>query len=310
MTTRQLSQLASRITAGAVVGLLVVSLFGLVLVARRATPVTVSQALTQFRAARHRMGPTRPTPATVRSASVPIPAASPAPSAGLPAGTHLAGPGPVPGPAPESTSSIRPDALPAPGVYTYATTGYEEVSVPGSRRTFPSQTTITVEPAGCGEVEIWQPFAQHTERTTVCPSGGGLRMAEYYFSDSFYGQTATSDSICDQNAYLHFAAVTPGQSWTFTCSSSRTTITNRATVIGREIVGVGGQEVPTIHVHVDSTLSGASDGTSPSDYWFSVPGDVLVKNTGQVNSKTSGSFGTTSYNEVYSLLLSSMQPQQ
>lgn len=275
MTTRQLSQRSRRITAGAVVGLLVVSLLGFLLVARRATPVTVSQALTQFRAARHRMGATRPTPATVRSASAPIPVASPVSSTGLPAGTHLAGPRPDQRGAPESTSNVPPDALPPLGVYTYATTGYEEVSVPGSRRAFPSQTTITVEPAGCGEVEIWQPFAQHTERTTVCRSGGGLRMAEYYFSDSFYGQTSSSDSICDQNAYLHFATVTPGQSWTFTCSSSNSAITNRATVIGREIVGVGGGEVPTIHVHVDSTLSGASNGTSPSDYWFSVPGDVL-----------------------------------
>ncbi len=57
--------------------------------------------------------------------------------------------------------------LPAPGVYSYRTTGEEGLNIMGVQRSFPSTTTMIVADGRCATVS-WVPITQHTEVTTVC----------------------------------------------------------------------------------------------------------------------------------------------
>ncbi len=68
--------------------------------------------------------------------------------------------------------------LPAPGVYTYRTTGGESLSLMGVARSFPSTTSMIVEDGNCATVN-WVPITQHTETITECPGAdGALQRAE------------------------------------------------------------------------------------------------------------------------------------
>lgn len=276
-------------------------------VGAKGTPVGVNQALTRFRASlppvTAAVAPGHPTTTTAASAppkgaaavTAPIPTAG---GSGTAQTLRAQGVGAGAGPA---------ETLPAPGVYVYDTSGYEEVSIPGSRRDYPSQTTITVQPAGCGVVETWQPFEQHTERTTLCLSPTGLLMASYFVEVAFYGQTSTTTVVCGADAYVVRDGAKAGQTWSFTCSSAQVKAANEVTFIGLETIDVAGRPILTRHVHIDTSTIGAKGarGNSPADYWFAAGGpELLVRNTGTVRSD-----GSVSYTETYDLELRSTEPQ-
>ena len=62
--------------------------------------------------------------------------------------------------------------LPAPGVYTYRTSGGEGLNLMGVQRSFPSTTSMIVADGRCATVS-WVPITQHTESTTVCDGPDG-----------------------------------------------------------------------------------------------------------------------------------------
>ena len=62
-------------------------------------------------------------------------------------------------------TSLR-NRLPAPGVYTYRTSGGESLNLVGVARSFPSSTSMIVADGRCATVS-WVPITQHTEATTV-----------------------------------------------------------------------------------------------------------------------------------------------
>ena len=57
--------------------------------------------------------------------------------------------------------------LPAPGVYTYRTSGGESLSLLGVSRGFPARTSMVVADDRCATVS-WLPLVEHTETTTMC----------------------------------------------------------------------------------------------------------------------------------------------
>ena len=68
-------------------------------------------------------------------------------------------------------ASLR-NQLPAPGVYTYRTSGGEGLNLMGVQRSFPSTTSMIVADGRCATVS-WVPITQHTEATTVCDGPHG-----------------------------------------------------------------------------------------------------------------------------------------
>ena len=290
-----------------VVNLLTAAGVVVIRVGARGTPVTPGQALAQFR---ERQGARPAANPSGRAAGVgggarrpaslgPSQLSRPGIGSSSPAATR-ATPPPSPGP-----GSSPAGTLPPVGVYSYTTSGYEQVAVPGSRRDFPKQTAMTVESSGCGVVQTWQPFQQHTEKTTVCMGAQGPRLFSYYVAVSFYGQNQTQTVFCGADAYLYTWGAASGKRWSYTCQSNQTTAQNHAELIGYQTLVVGGTAVRTAHVHVDTVTSGPNGtGNSPADYWFDTTNAILVRNTGTVSSN-----GSAHYYEQYDLELDSLKPR-
>ncbi len=198
--------------------------------------------------------------------------------------------------------------LPELGVYRYATSGHESVSVPGSGRDFPEETAITITDSDCGVLETWQPFEEHEEHNLVCPDGPNTRLAAFESDIVFYGQTDREEFTCDPAASFGSADLQSGQRWSFTCSAETTTAESHATLVGHEQLTVADTVVDSVHVRVDTTLTGHEQGNSTNDYWFRTSDTLLIKNTGTIHSRSSGSFGSTDYTETYDLLLTSLTP--
>ena len=108
--------------------------------------------------------------------------------------------------------------LPAPGVYTYRTSGGESLNLVGVARSFPSSTSMIVADGRCATVS-WVPITQHTEATTVCNApNGALTVPKLVTDESIAGSTTTSTIKCPASTYLLPPAARPGQRWGVTCS--------------------------------------------------------------------------------------------
>ena len=302
----------------------------------RSVPLTVGQAVRTYRAHMAAGGPSRvgrfPTSPSGSAAGT-SPAHSPgaasggaapdggasggmAPASASPGGATGGGAGSG-GSAAASGSSAAgapaPVRLPSPGVYVYRTNGYEKLSSPGSQRQFPSQTTITVTPDGQScQHERWEPVQQHWEDYRLCSPGGAEVDFESESSEvSFYNVGEQTSMTCQQPSWWRPPTDGPGTTWQYTCSGGGATYVSKGTVVGIENISVGGQSVPTIHLHVDTTISGAEQGDSPEDLWLAVSNSAIVRAVETADAtQSAGPFGHVQYHEQVELDLTSMTPQQ
>jgi hypothetical protein len=167
--------------------------------------------------------------------------------------------------------------LPAPGVYSYRTTGGESLSLVGVARSFPASTSMIVNDGRCATVS-WVPITQHTEMTTVCNApNGALTIPKLVTDESIAGSTTSSTIECPSLAYLLPPGATSGTRWAATCSqdspAERIGLVGQA--LGPSTLTVGGQKVPVTHARITLTFNGAENGTNPTDYWI-VPSSGLI----------------------------------
>ncbi|HWA67117.1 MAG TPA: hypothetical protein VG899_12215 [Mycobacteriales bacterium] len=230
--------------------------------------------------------------------------ASPPPHASASA-TASAATSPVASPSP--VGSQHPAAVPAGvlGTFSYATTGYEQTSLPGTKRTFPSTTTITNKAAGCGVESTWKPVSEHVQTQELCPEGTAIRMASYDTTISFFGISSGERFTCGNDAFIYQPGVKAGHVWNYKCSSADATATEAGHVLGYSTLSVGGTSVRVLHVRVDVRVTGAESGTSTQDYWIETAKPVLVKESGTVDATQQG----VQYQERYSLTLESLTPK-
>ena len=107
-------------------------------------------------------------------------------------------------------ASLR-NRLPAPGVYTYRTSGGEGLSLIGVQRSFPSTTSMIVAGGGCASVS-WVPIAQHTESTTVCAgTDGALSVPRLVTNESIAGTTIDVDRPLPRDGLPPAACCAPRQ---------------------------------------------------------------------------------------------------
>ncbi|MGN6473316.1 MAG: hypothetical protein ACTHK4_06670 [Mycobacteriales bacterium] len=256
-----------------------------------------------------------PSPSTPASVT-PSPAGSPSRSGtGSRATSGAASTGPTaaptpassaPPPAPRHRPSSSPSAPPGVlGTFSYATQGYEQTNIPNTKRAYPSTTKITNKLHGCGVLSTWKPVSEHVQKQLVCPSGNDLKIASYQTSISFFGVTSSENFKCSGASYIYRPKVAAGTVWKYRCKSADATASQTARVIGYQTIDVGGNSVRTLHVHVDTKLTGNSSGTSSQDYWIATSKPVLVKEAGIVKATQQ----SVHYYETYSLALKSLSPK-
>jgi hypothetical protein len=204
--------------------------------------------------------------------------------------------------------------LPPVGVYTYDTTGFEQLSLAGSRRPWPRVTAITVTDQGCGVNLQWDALAEHREDNRVCPVAGSEPTLLWQSSSStvgFFGLVTHQQLSCDPGSLLRPPTDASGQRWSFQCRSVDDTWRVTGRTVGVVDVAVGRTQVPALHVRLDVAISGSETGTSPTDYWFALDGSeiVRVQSTTDV-AQGSSPFGTVRYHDEYRLQLTSITPRR
>jgi hypothetical protein len=173
-------------------------------------------------------------------------------------------------------ASLR-NRLPAPGVYTYRTSGGEGLDLMGVQRSFPSTTSMIVADGGCATI-TWVPITQHTEEITVCSgAGGALRVPQLVTDESIAGTTTSSTVTCPPTAYLLPAGARPGQRWGAVCAQKNPAekVALAGEALGPATMVVGGRRVPVEHTRFTLTFNGSESGTNPTDFWI-VPSTGLI----------------------------------
>jgi hypothetical protein len=202
-------------------------------------------------------------------------------------------------------STLR-NHLPAPGVYTYRTTGGEGLSLMGVTRGFPSSTSMIVTEGLCATVS-WVPITEHTEATSVCNGAdGALSVPRLVTTESIASTDTTSTIECPSTAYLLPPAARTGMRWSASCSlrSPAEKVGLEGEVLGRSTMKVGGTTVTVEHTRFVLTFNGSESGTNPTDFWV-VPSTGLIAREKEEVGMTSGG---VRYSENMETTLSSLTP--
>jgi hypothetical protein len=201
------------------------------------------------------------------------------------------------------TSTAAAIVTPTYGSYKYATSGNEKLA--GQTRDFPSKSTIKLAKDGKCAKSTWQPTSSHGEVQVVCPVGTqAVDLQSETQSIGVAGFNVTQTLTCDSSAIVYSTGLKPGNSYSFTCSSSNTTAKQQASVIGFQNFTISGKKIKALHIHVATTISGADTGTATEDYWYAPTLGILVKQKMVTNAKQGG----FTYQGHYALTLSSTKP--
>ncbi len=195
--------------------------------------------------------------------------------------------------------------LPAPGVYTYRTSGDEGLNLVGVERSFPTSTSMIVADGRCATVS-WVPVEQHSEAVVECPgAGGGLTLPSLVTDESIAGSTTRSVVTCPATGYL-LPPPAGGPRWRATCSLDHPAerVALEGEVLGAANATVGGQVVAVEHVRITLRYAGTVHGTNPTDYWV-VPGSGLIVRERETVVMTQGG---VDYHERMDATLASLRP--
>ncbi len=216
-----------------------------------------------------------------------------------------------------ATARTLPPALrgrvPEPGVYVYATSGFEVSHALGTRRhDYPSHTTITVTatPAGCVRTR-WDVLATREDTVLACPrAGGGWRLLDQSESHEFAGHLDRRTYACTSGSSYLPARLVAGTTWSSVCAIAGTTTADSSVVLGPRTIALAGRRTPTILLRTTTRVSGATTGAGTGFTWVLPRTGLIVRRTFANASATATIVGAVPYEERATLALSSPRPRR
>jgi hypothetical protein len=194
----------------------------------------------------------------------------------------------------------------SPGVYAYATTGFEEVDAfGGGRHDYPPETFLTLRPEGCGTGIRWHPLEERFEEDVVCADGSLDVINSYH---EWFGVPDFSAWECSDGA----RTLPRGDetAWSFTCEKpGESEQVWEYRVVGEETIEVGGEPVETLHVVGTETITGRTVGGSENHQWVLVGTLLPVRRTSVGENTTESAIGPVRYNEEFEITLVSLEPR-
>jgi hypothetical protein len=192
-----------------------------------------------------------------------------------------------------------------PGVYVYATKGYEKTdALTGVTHRYPARSTITVAAAECGMTLTWRVLKGRSTEWTFCLADGGWELRSQDERHTFFGRTETTTYTCE-NTPIRPDAATVGP-WPVSCSTGDATETGLARVLRPRGLLV----TSAIHIRKTTTYSGAIRGSARYDFWFHTRRGVPVR-IAMTNQTTNDSpVGDVHYEEDVTLRLLSLEPRR
>jgi hypothetical protein len=277
------------------------------------TVVDLDDALAGFRAA-----PALAEPIADTTTST----ATPSSTAGTASATTLRsappaspGTGPPESAPPTSAAPTGPIAYtaPTPGVYTYRTTGSEQISLASAQHKYPERTYATVRHgSGCEWQYRNEVVEEHVDMLQLCSEPGRLTQVEQRRDVSFFGQTEGGSARCAPPLVLHGADLAPGHRIETTCASSDgSSFVLTRTFRGRDQRRIGGHTIDVVVVELQTTMTGKKRGTSADTLWLAADSGLLVRWERHVDTVADTAYGASvHYTEEASFELESLIPSQ
>lgn len=215
----------------------------------------------------------------------------------------------------EAPTRFRPDE----GVYVYAGTGSESLSIPPlSHDQGPAMpATVTHRPDGCWRFRIelheahWQEWHYCSEGEALVESGGRTYQA---WNVGVTTIANTSTFRCPDSVVIR-AGAEPGDRWRQECRGTSDTVSG-ATVsagptefVGEETVTVGDEDVPALHYHQVRRMSDAQSGPQVEDFWFRATDGLPLRNTRSASVDSDSPVGAITYSEEGQWHITSLQPR-
>ena len=190
-----------------------------------------------------------------------------------------------------------------PGVYVYATTGFEEVdALGGARHDYPDKTYLVITDGPCGPVVRWQAIAERWDEAEHC--GPDLSVTTSRGYHEWFGIPDLGTSSCTGRILPP-----PGETtWTSVCQDGDMTSTDVATLIGMETLDIGGTPVATMHIRVVGTTTGSTVGSTTTDEWRLPGTPLVVRRVVDDASSNASRIGDIHYVEQVTLQLESVIP--
>lgn len=227
------------------------------------------------------------------------------------AGEPVASAPPSTDPDPVASDAAATFGMPDEGVYTYATEGWETVSMAGARHDYPSETFAAVRHlGGCRWETDHQFLEEHRERKEYCSDGTALLALGFDSYITFFGQTAESHGRCDPPQVSAHLPADPGQRYTSTCAGDGWTSDAIVTFVGRATVDIGGQAVEALHYTQETTLHGSNRGESHMDVWYHPQTGLPLQVIRRTQSFAQAFGSEVEYNEDVRLVLTALDPQR
>jgi hypothetical protein len=197
---------------------------------------------------------------------------------------------------------------PEPGVYVYATSGFEETdALFGSRHDYPAETAVTVRAGGCGYLERWEPLRGRLLTRELCP---GRRLARLEEVHTFFGTRDVHDYVCEPGTPAPPLDAKPGTVWETRCGTGDTVEVATGEVLVPETVEVGGRTVAAVRVAEELRLEGNTTGTGTRDWWLHPETGLTLRLAVTNSSVTESAIGGVGYEERYELVLTSLEPRR
>lgn len=206
-------------------------------------------------------------------------------------------------PAPEAV------AVPVPGVYRYATEGFEQIdALGGARHDYPAETTITVTPAGCGVRVRWDVLRERRDEWAICGTPDGVELQpdglQYH---EFFQQPDEETVTCSSTVLMVPAEPAATPTTEQNCRLGDDPWNPSWAVLERGTRSVDGTEVAITHVRMTVSDDDAHWEHTTID-WFLASDGLPVAVTGVKESSSPSPIGDVMYTEQFHLELVSLAP--
>ncbi len=192
-----------------------------------------------------------------------------------------------------------------PGAYRYQTTGFEEVdALSGGWHQYPPETFMTITLSECGPVVRWHALAERWIDWEHCGSKLAVTASSTYHE--WFGIPDLEVEICVEPRRIAGEA---GDLTTTVCDTEETLETYETTIIGQEVLDVGGVPTETTHLRRTSSLSRGSSGTAVVEVWRVTGTALMVRMEVSRSSVTPTAIGDVAYLEEFTLDLVSLTPE-
>ncbi|HEX4805235.1 MAG TPA: hypothetical protein VFU94_04985 [Conexibacter sp.] len=215
------------------------------------------------------------------------------------------------------TARTLPPALrgraPQPGVYVYATSGFEVSHALGTRRhAYPARTTMTVSttPAGCLRLR-WDVLATRDDAVLACRrADGSWRLAAQSESHAFAGHLDRRTYACTPASTYLPAILKPGATWSSRCAIPGTTTSDSGVVLGPRTLTLDGRPTRTVLLRTTTRVRGETVGAGTTFTWLLPDTRLVVRRMLANASATATIIGSVPYEERASLALDAPRPRR